>query len=395
MKILHTSDWHLGRNFGSVSLLNDQKAFLDWLVDRCVEHRVDLVVVSGDVFDRAVAPTEAVVLFRNALERLLGTGARVVVITGNHDGADRVAAYDTLLDLSGAFVRGGYSNHGEVLHLNFPDGPLDVAMLPFLDPQAAPDDYSDSTEALDDAPGDDAFGRRVRRTHQSVLQSAIALARQNLTAPRSVAISHAYVAGSTTSESERHLVVGGSGTVEASLFDGFSYAALGHLHRPQTVAGHDTVRYAGSPLAYSFSENHPKSIAIVDMMPDGTCTIEEVRVPVGRAVCTVTGTIDDLLSATPERSVVESFVRAIVTDPGVVLDAKQRLSVVYPHVVEIELRPPVQAGAKSDRAFELGKVSAAEAVESFWLASTGSPPSSDERALLHQAVANAESRVTP
>jgi len=394
MKLLHTSDWHLGRSFGSVSLLDDQKAFLDWLVNQSVEHRVDLVVVAGDVFDRAVAPVEAVVLFRSALERLLGTRTRVAVITGNHDGADRVAAYDTLLDLSGACVRGGYSNRGEVLHLHFPDGPLDVAMLPFLDPQAAPDDFPDETAATDDAPDNDAFERRVRRTHHSVLQSAIALARQNMTAPRSVAISHAYVAGSTTSESERHLVVGGSGTVEASLFDGFSYAALGHLHRPQTVAGHPTVRYAGSPLAYSFSENHPKTIAIVDMTADGTCTIEEIRVPVGRAVCTVTGTIDDLLSATPERSVVESFVRAIVTDPGVVLDARQRLSVVYPHVVEIELRPPVQAGATSDRGFELGKMSAAEAVESFWLASTGSPPTGDERALLHQALANAERRET-
>lgn len=349
--------------------------------------------MAGDVFDRAVAPSEAVAMFGNALERLLDTGATVAVITGNHDASDRVAAYGTLLDLSRAYVRGGYTNPGEVLRLDFPDGPLDVAMLPFLDPQAAPDDYSDAAERPSDAAPNGAFERRVRRTHQSVLQSAIALARGNLTAPRSLAISHAYVASGITSESERQLSVGGTGAVDASLFDGFSYTALGHLHRPQVVAGRDTLRYSGSPIAYSFSENHPKSVVVVDMAPDGTCTIEEVPVSAGRQVCTITGTIDELLSAKPEASVVESFVRAIVTDAGVVLDARQRLSAVYPHVVEIELRPPVSAGDHGGSTFDLAKTSPAEAVDAFWLASIGSSPTDDQRALMHEAI-EAESSVT-
>ena len=394
MKILHTSDWHLGRSFGPASLLQAQQAFLDWLIAQCREHQVGLVVMAGDVFDRAVAPTEAVVMFRNALERMLDTGAIVAVITGNHDGADRVASYDTLLDLSGAYVRGGYTNPGDVLHLHFPDGPLDVVMLPFLDPQAAPDDYPDATDVPVDATSDGAFERRVRRTHQSVLRSAIAAARGNLTASRSVAIAHAYVAGATTSESERQLSVGGTGTVDAALFDGFSYTALGHLHRPQTVGGRDTLRYAGSPMAYSFSESQPKSIAIVDMAPDGTCTTETVPVPVGRAVVTLTGTMDELLSTTPPTSVVESFVRAIVTDPGVVLDAKQRLSAVYPHVVEIDLRPPVASGTSGSGSFELATMLPEDAIEAFWLDSIGANPADDERALLHQAVAEARLKVT-
>lgn len=377
-----------------MSLLAFQQKFLDWLVAQCTERSVDLVVIAGDVFDRAVAPTEAVVLFRRVLERLLDTGAAVAAVTGNHDGADRVAAYDTLLDLSGAYVRGGYTNSGDVLHLDFSDGPLDVVMLPFLDPQAAPDDYPEVAAALGDPIPGDTFERRVRRTHQSVLQSAVAMARERLKAPRSVAISHAYVAGATTTDSERQLTVGGAGTVDAALFDAFSYTALGHLHRPQAVGGRDTVRYAGSPLAYSFSEAHPKSVAVVDMAADGSCAIEELAVPVGRRVCTVTGSMDELLAAGPDAAVVEAFVRAVVTDPGAVLDAKQRLSVVYPHVVEIDLRPPVLAGVGAGNPFERVKMSADEAVDAFWTWSIGSAPTELERSVLHQAVANAERKVT-
>ena len=139
MRILHTSDWHLGRSFGPLSLHDDQQAFIDWLVQLCAEERIELVVVAGDIYDRSIPPTEAVVMFRNALVRLQAAGHTLAIITGNHDGADRVAAYDELMDASNVFVRGGYSKIGEVIHLSFTDGPLDLVMLPFLDPQAAPD----------------------------------------------------------------------------------------------------------------------------------------------------------------------------------------------------------------------------------------------------------------
>jgi exonuclease SbcD len=400
MRILHTSDWHLGRSFGPVSLIEHQQQFIDWLVEQCGESRIDLVVIAGDVFDRAIAPTEAVVMFRDALLRLRETGAAVAVITGNHDGADRVASYDHLLDLSGVYVRGGYTNVGEVLQLDFEDGPLDLVMLPFLDPQAAPDDLPEPVDPSDDesadnstADADDAFERRIRRTHQSVLDEAISATRPNLKAPRSIAVAHAFVAGATVSDSERQLTVGGAGTVDASLFDGFSYTALGHLHRPQLVTGTNTVRYSGTPLAYSFSEEHSKSITIIDMLADGSCTLEEVTVPVGFAVRTIIGTIDELLRAEPKSAVVESFIRAIITDRGVVLDAKQRLAAVYPHVVEIELKPQVEVGSETHSAIDLVNLSGVEAVEAFWVASVGEPPSDNQRGLLHQAIADAERKV--
>lgn len=388
MRILHTSDWHLGRNFGPVSLLADQAAFIDWVVGLCATEEVDLVVVAGDVYDRAIPPTEAVVLFREALVRLQAAGHVVAVITGNHDGADRVAAYDELMDASRVYVRGGYAKVGEVIALEFADGPLDLVMLPFLDPQAAPD-------SLAAAPGDDsddAYERRLRRTHQSVLAAAVEAAAPQRRGVRSLAVSHAFVVGGETSDSERQLSVGGSGTVEMAVFSSFSYTALGHLHRPQQLG--PAVRYSGTPLAYSFSEAHEKSVTLVDLAADGTCAVRAVRVPVGRPVLTVEGPIADLLRHEPTAAQRDSLVRAVITDPGVVLDAKPRLSQVYPHVVEIVLRPPVAgAGVGGGEAVDRRVVSATEAADAFWLASVGAPPTPEQAELLHAAITVAEGKV--
>ena len=140
MRILHTSDWHLGRHFGAVPLIQDQCAFLEWLVDVSRRERVELLVMAGDVYDRAIPPAEVVPLFNDAISRLCGNGTQVVVITGNHDSVDRVTPPYRLLEPSGAHVRGGYLNVGDVLRLAFSDGPLDIVPLPYLDPQCAPDD---------------------------------------------------------------------------------------------------------------------------------------------------------------------------------------------------------------------------------------------------------------
>jgi len=323
----------------------------------------------------------------------------VAVITGNHDGADRVAAYHDLLDGSGVYLRGGYSQIGEVIALEFADGPLDLVLLPFLDPQAAPTELAEvgtpggTADGVDDAvdDADAAFEKLLRRTHESVLRAAIEAAAVHLVpGRRSLAVSHAYVAGASISESERKLTIGGTGTVDAALFEPFSYTALGHLHRPQKVAGSDTIRYSGTPLAYSFSEDHPKSITVVEMAPDGSCTVEEVLVTVGRAVSTIAGKINELLSRQPTSREREALVRVILTDRGVVLDAKQRLSTVYPNIVEIIPRPEGVVDGEAIAMVGIGKKSAFEVAEEFWLASDGAAPSVEEHALLGAAIATAE-----
>lgn len=380
MRVIHTSDWHLGRSFGPVSLRRDQEAFCDWFVTTAVTHRADLVVIAGDLYDRAVAPTESIELFRDTVRRLRAADIVVAAISGNHDGADRVSPYDDLLDAGGMYVRGGYEGVGRVVTLTFADGPLDLVMVPFLDPQAAPDGFGDTYD-------DDLGERRRRRTHQSVLADALASAKTALGSPRSLLVAHAFVVGGEVSESERQLEVGGTGAVDAALFDGFSYVALGHLHRPQQV-GRASIRYSGTPMAYSFSEEHAKSVVVVDIDAAGTCTIEELPVPIGRRVVTIRGEIDELLQPDFRPDARECFVRAIVTDRATVLDAKVRLEGMYPQVVEIRLEPAGRPIGSDVIEVSPGEPMAPiDATRSFWEAMEGALPDADTDALLTRVVA--------
>lgn len=416
MRIIHTSDWHLGRQFGPVSLRADQEAFADWFVELVREQRADLVVIAGDLYDRAIAPVEAIELFRETMSRLLATGVVVAAITGNHDGPDRVAPYSGLLDLSGFYLRGGYHRVGEVIRHDFTDGPLDLVLLPFLDPQAAPDAFgverpATSSSGIDPGPAGDAnadadlgagtnddtqadsdetalVARRQRRTHHSVLETATAAARAACTAPRSIAVAHAYVTGATPSESERQLVVGGTGDVPASVFDGFSYTALGHLHRPQT-AGADTIRYSGTPLAYSFSEEHEKSVTVIDIDPTGASNITQLPVTVGRKVRTLTGEMAALLDSAAHTGAEQCFVRAIVTNRETVLDAKARLAARYPHIVEVRLQPDGHEPTIAAAPAEVRDLAPIDATRQFWEAAQGSPPDEATDALLVRATSRA------
>jgi DNA repair protein SbcD/Mre11 len=378
MRILHTSDWHLGRSFGPYSLAKDQEHFCDWLVNVARDQAVDLVVVAGDIYDRAIAPRESIELFRETVRMLLDAGPKVAIISGNHDGPDRLAPYDTLLDRSGAYVRGGFQGVGQVVTLEFADGPLDLIPLPFLDPQAAPDDFG--------APGEEeesASDRRRRRTHQSVLVDALTVARLNRRAPRSLAIAHAFVEGGQESESERLLTVGGSGAVAATIFEGIDYVALGHLHRPQDVERPE-VRYSGTPLAYSFSEDHEKSVTIVDMQPDGRCELEILPVTGGRRVVTLEGEIAQLLDLEFAPQAPDCFVRAIVTNRETVLDAKAKLAKVYPWIVEVRLvRYGAPEGVTTPSA-EVHQLRPLEVVNRFWQEVEGRPPSPEQARILEE-----------
>jgi exonuclease SbcD len=192
-----------------------------------------------------------------------------------------------------------------------------------------------------------------RPSHEKVLAESVRRTASRLTAPRSLAVAHAFVVSGglapETSESERSLSLGGSAAVEAAVFAPFSYTALGHLHAPQVVGGHPLVRYSGTPLAYSFGETAPKSVVLGAMGPEGTVELDLVPVPVGRRVSTLTGTVDELIAA-PRLDAVDRFVRVRLTDPGPVLDARQRLQAVYPHVIEVDLRPSITGAGTGDLA---------------------------------------------
>ncbi len=355
MKILHTSDWHLGRSFGSISLHDVQREFCDWLLQTAMAHEVELLVVAGDLFDRSIPPQESVVLWRDTLKAFHGAGIAVVAIAGNHDGADRVAAFDGLTDDARICVRGGFDRAGELLTLDFSDGPLDLALVPFLDPQLAPAEWKEALSESERKP-----------THESVLQLALDRARDASTAARSLAVVHAFVGGSTTAESERQLTVGGTDQVAAAVLDGFSYVALGHLHTPQVIAANPAIRYSGTPIAYSFSETAPKSVVLISMDPEGACSIDAVPVPVGRGVITLTGTIDELLDPDAYPDARELYVKAVLTDGAYVVDAKARLLEVYPSCTDVVMKLAGASTAIGPTDDIRSALSPREAAEKFW-----------------------------
>ncbi len=330
MKILHTADWHLGRIFHNIHLTDDQAHVLGQLVDLARDIRPDLIVVAGDVYDRAVPPQEAVALLDDVLSRLVETAQAVLVIAGNHDSPQRLGFGSRLLAHGGLHVRGEFLPDAEPLMLEDTHGAVAVHAVPFLDP----------IRIRHLLPGENITDQA------SAMQAACALARHRQPeGARSVLVAHATVLGSETSESERPLSIGGSEAIAPESFAGFDYVALGHLHRPQHAGG-KTIRYAGSLLKYSFSETeHEKSVTFVEMDAEGQCRIEPFRLDPRHDVRTVSGRFSDLLKQA-ERTPSSDYLQVMLEDDGPVFDAMPRLREYWPNVLEIRrpiLSPSLEA----------------------------------------------------
>lgn len=312
MRILHTSDWHLGRKFGDHSLLDDQIEFLDWLVEVVAQRSVDLVAIAGDIYDRTAPSSDVVGLFSDFLRRLLAMNVKVVAIAGNHDNAMRFDSFDGMTEPSGALLRGGFRCSSDVLLWKFDDVDLAILAVPFLDPRLAPESTG------------------TRLTHEDVLAAALTSGRQKIPeGARSLVLSHSFVQGGKISDSERELSVGTAGMVSSEIFEGFDYVALGHLHRPQTVG--EGVCYSGSPLAYSFSETSKKSVSLVELDPNGLVGVEQIEVEVGQGVQSLIGEIEELCDGPTS----DLWTRVELTDSRAVLDAKRRLKPRFPRIVEV------------------------------------------------------------
>ncbi|MFD3333476.1 exonuclease SbcCD subunit D [Streptomyces sp. NPDC058700] len=326
MKLLHTSDWHLGRSFHRVGLLGAQAAFLDHLVATVHEHRVDAVLVAGDVYDRAVPPLPAVELFDTALHRLAEAGVPTVMISGNHDSARRLGVGAGLIARAGIHLRTDPAGVGTPVVLTDDHGEVALYGLPYLEPALV-------RERL----GAEKAG------HEAVLAAAMDRVRADLAGrpagTRSVVLAHAFVAGGAPSDSERDITVGGVAAVPAGVFDGVDYVALGHLHGSQILS--PRVRYSGSPLAYSFSEaDHRKTMWLIDLGADGAVlTAERIDCPVPRPLARLRGRLDDLLddpALTPHE---QSWVEATLSDPVRPAEPMARLAGRFPHTLNLVFDP--------------------------------------------------------
>lgn len=383
MRILHTSDWHLGRSFHGAALLDEQEEAAERIVELAAEHRVELVVVAGDLFDRAIPPAPAVELLDRTLARLRATGARVAAISGNHDSAVRVRVHDRLLNELGVALRGDAARVAEPLVLDRrADGgpPVAVYLVPYLEPSV------DGPVLAASEPAD-------RLTHDGAMRLATRRIRDHLATlgpVRSVVVAHAFVAGGKVSDSERDLSVGGSDRVAEAAFDGFHLVTLGHLHQPQEVAG-PRLAYSGSPLPYSFSEEgQDKSVRIVELAPDGSVQAEVVALGAGRPVRTLTGTLEELLASPAHAHAVAARVRARLTDPHLPNQAMARLRQRFPHALELRHEPIGRAAVGTSparRTAELESASPLDLALRFWADQQGTAATEAEAALLERAVA--------
>lgn len=321
MRLLHTADWHLGRSLCSRSLLEDQALILEQVIAIARDVRPDVVVIAGDLYDRALPPADAVRLLDETLCTLvLGLGLRVAAIAGNHDSPDRIGFAARLLEQRGLVLHGQAGARAPLVVADT-HGQLAVHLVAYAEPA--------SVRA--------ALGADVH-DHDAALRAQIgALAREP--GRREVVVAHGFVTGGAESPSERPLSVGTAGRVQADAFASFAYAALGHLHRPQGLPG-GRLRYAGAPLAYSFAEaGQTKSVALVEIDAIGELRHELVPLTPRRPVRIVTGTLAELLEA--PRS--EDYLRAELTDTGALLDPFGRLQERFPNLLEIG-RPTLGLG---------------------------------------------------
>jgi DNA repair protein SbcD/Mre11 len=388
MRIIHTSDWHLGRRFEREPLEEDQRAFLTWLAELVAARQVDLVIVAGDVYDRSQPAEDAVALLDLGLDGLRGAGAEVVLIPGNHDSARRLGFGAVRQSLGGVHVFADEGTPPVPKILELGGDRVAVVAVPFLDPHVV---------AARRAAGG---GAPRTATHESVLADALDAGRLGLAGldpMPSIAVAHAYVSGAGLSDSERTLAIGGTDQVDPAVFAGFDYVALGHLHRPQRIGGSDTLAYSGSPLPYSFSEDHPKSVRLLEVRADGVADVTTVAVPVGRRVVTLTGTLEGLLADPAHERFVDHWVAARLTDDTVQTQPMERLRARFPHAVSVRYDDP-RTGAVVDFGSDgtpVDERSDESVVLEFLEEVRDQPPSDSERRLVLAALAEAHRAVQP
>jgi DNA repair protein SbcD/Mre11 len=374
MRLIHTSDWHLGRTLHGENLLGHQAGFLDWLLAEAERHQVHAVLVAGDVYDRAVPPVDAVRLLDATLLRFARAGIPMVLTSGNHDSAIRLGFGAGLSEAAHIHLRTALADAARPVLLGDEHGPVAIYGIPYLLPDAV-------MAELDCA-----------RSHEAVLTAVTARIRQDAAdrgIDRTVVMAHAFVTGARPADSERDIRVGGIADVPAAVFGGFSYAALGHLHGQQQVA--PAVRYSGSPLAFSFGEkNHAKSVTLAELDAAGQVTLTQLATPVPRPLREVRGRLDELL-AWPADDLAEAWVKVVLTDPVRPAAPMERLREKWPHTLVLDFDPEGGLpGAGADLARLAAATDPAEICGLFVEFTSGGPADDTQRTVLRAAVEAAQ-----
>ena len=315
MRFLHIADLHLGKQMNDVTLLSDQEFILQQIAGIAEKERADAVLIAGDVYQRSSPQAEAMALFDRFVSALAEQGRKVFIISGNHDSAQRISYFSSLIRTSGVYVTEAFDGRLQSVTVQDSEGEIVIWMLPFLRPSQVkrflPEErivtYQDAAEAV------------LRQTPID-------------TGKRNILLCHQFITGCETSDSEER-AVGGLDNIDAAVFDSFDYVALGHIHKPQKV-GRDTLRYAGSPLKYSFSEaGHKKSAVIAELGAKGDVAVRTVPLYPLHDVRTLEGTMDELM----RQDYSEDYLWITVHDELVPPDARVTLSTNFPNMMKFSV----------------------------------------------------------
>ena len=319
MKFLHLSDLHLGKRVNEFSMLGEQEAVLGQITDIAARERPDAVVIAGDVYDKPVPPVEAVKLLDGFLRALTQRGIKILMISGNHDSAERLSFLSGILGGSGIFIAPAFGGSVAPVTLEDGFGKVNFYLLPFVKPVNVARAFPE--EGIED--------------YTSALRAAIAHMNVDFSA-RNVLVTHQFVTGAERSESEE-LSVGGTDNVDGSVFVGFDYVALGHIHAPQN-AGSPVVRYCGTPLKYSFSEcSQKKSVTVVEMGEKGRVDVRTVPLVPVRDFVELRGTYAEVTQKSClEKLNTEDYYKITLTDEEDVPEGVAKLRLFYPNLMALE-----------------------------------------------------------
>lgn len=325
MKIFHTADWHLGKLVQGIYMTEDQRYVLEQFMQAIESERPDAVIIAGDLYDRGVPPTEAVELLDELLERIvIGLNTPVLAIAGNHDSPDRISFGTRLMENRGLYLAGQLRADGKPVVLRDDHGEVHFHLVPYTDPAQV-------RHALED---------ETIRTHDDAMRAITARLEASMDGDaRHVLIGHAFVTPSggpenNTSDSERPLAIGGAEHVNAAYFARFHYTALGHLHQAHYVLN-ERIRYAGSPLKYSISEeSHAKGYYAVELDAQGNVTVEKRELKPLRDMRRVVATVEEL----ERHAVNEDYVFVTLLSDNPVLFPMEKVRAVYPNAMHVERR---------------------------------------------------------
>ncbi len=323
MRFLHTADWHLGRLFHNTSLLSDQDYILNQFLDVARDTKPDVVLIAGDIYDRAIPPPDAVRLLDDVLTRLvLGLGIPTILIAGNHDSPLRLQFGARLMRSLKLYVYGAPNSADTFIQMPDEHGFVCFYPLPYAEPNVLREHFQDET-IVDPETGMTAWLTQVKQKHPPFA--------------RSVIVAHTFAQGGIASpDSERRLAAGAVETVNCALFQDFDYIALGHLHRPQKLLD-GKIHYSGSLLKYSFAEHdHVKGVNLVEMDARGVCRIEQIPLCPKRDVHVIHGTLAELLQKPPREIARDAFVRVELDDAGALFDPMGQLRQVFPNAMELK-----------------------------------------------------------